>query len=784
MWETWQRGESPRSFSVTPEPDGVTAGSSVNNNSKALPRRIPSSPPSTINADLQNAVALQRGRLAEAESVYRDILTIAPDQFDAQHLLGHQQGRNADALGLISAALQKNPNQVVALSNYGAVLNELKRFDEALAAFDKAIALKPDYADAFNNRGLCLRELKRFDEALAAFDKAIALKPDYADAFNNRGLCLRELKRFDEALASYDKAIALKPDYADAFVNRGNTLGILKRFDEALANYDKAIALKPDYADGYKNRAFARLRAGQYNEAWRDYELRWKAKDFPATRPDIAQSDWRGEDLTGRHILVFSEQGLGDVIQFCRYLPHLAERTCKTTFLAPRNLMRLLRLAMPQVDVVGTMKGVQGMDFQVALMSLPHRFNTELASIPNKVPYLKAEPELEARWKARIGARGFKIGIAWQGNPNAPVDEGRSIPLKEFVQLSRMPGVRLISLQKHDGLDQFADLPKDIEIETLGEDFDNGPDAFIDTAAVMTSLDLIITPDTSIAHLAGALGRPTWVALKHVPDWRWLLDRQDSPWYPTLRLFRQSQREDWGSVFVKIEQELRALHGRQHHVASSDPTTQHQHWWALPMNSQSARCILAKQIIEHCKIARIIETGTFFGTTTEFFAAFGLPVVTVEINRDLAARSRERLKTLKNVELRGTDSISALQELIHDRSDRSAPTLFYLDAHWEKHLPLREEVELAISHFPRAVLMIDDFKVPYDPGYGFDDYGPGKRLDIDYLRASNLPELAAYFPSTPSHREDGARRGCVVATANREIAAILDRIALLRRWTQ
>jgi hypothetical protein len=222
----------------------------------------------------------------------------------------------------------------------------------------------------------------------------------------------------------------------------------------------------------------------------------------------------------------------------------------------------------------------------------------------------------------------------------------------------------------------------------------------------------------------------------------------------------------------------------QRPITQRTPTPQQRPWWARPMNSQSARCALAKQIIKDCEIARIIETGTFFGTTTEFFAAFGLPVVTVELNPAHAAQSRERLKTLKNVRLLEMDSISAMQELVHDRSDRSVPTLFYLDAHWEKHLPLRAEAELAVSNFPQAVLMIDDFKVSDDPGYSFDDYGPGKRLDLDYLRASNLPELTVYFPSTPSHREDGARRGCVVATANPEMAAILDRIALLRRWAE
>ena len=291
-----------------------------------------------------------------------------------------------------------------------------------------------------------------------------------------------------------------------------------------------------------------RLLVGRYKEGWADYEWRWEAKTV-RVRAQYQSSHWQGEDLSGRHLLVFSEQGLGDVIQFARYLPLLAQRKCEVTFLAPPKLIRLLRIINPAVEIVDALKDVRGnIDFQVALMSLPYRFKIELSSIPNKVPYLKAEPELQARWKARIGAHGFKIGIAWQGNPRGKIDEGRSIPLERFVPLSRIPGVRLISLQKHVGLDQLAALPKDIKIETLDDAFDNGPDAFIDTAAVMNSLDLIITSDTSIAHLAGALARPTWVALKHVADWRWLRDREDSPWYPTLRLFRQLQRDDWISL--------------------------------------------------------------------------------------------------------------------------------------------------------------------------------------------------------------------------------------------
>ena len=287
-----------------------------------------------------------------------------------------------------------------------------------------------------------------------------------------------------------------------------------------------------------------------------------KRRSFRASAPMSMPCHGEARSLRGRRLLVFSEQGLGDVIQFVRYLPLLLEREANVTFLASAKVIRLLRPLTAKIAVISATKETS-FDFQCALMSLPYRLNTDLSSIPNKVPYLAAEEELVARWKARVGGHGFKVGIAWQGNPRASIDQGRSIPVAEFVPLSGLPGVRLISLQKHDGLDQLALLQPDSKIETLGDDFDNGLDAFVDTAAVMESLDLIITSDTSIAHLAGALGRPTWVALKHVPDWRWMLDRDDSPWYPTMRLFRQSARDDWRSVFAAIEQELRSLLGVQ-----------------------------------------------------------------------------------------------------------------------------------------------------------------------------------------------------------------------------
>ena len=445
----------------------------------------------------------------------------------------------------------------VAHYNLGMASRREGRLDEALASFDAAIALDPDYAEAYNARGGVLHTLKRFDEALASFDRAIAVKRDYASAFNNRGITLKALGRPEDALTSYDTAIALNPSQAETHNNRGNLLTELNRLDDALASYDKAILLKPDFADAFKNRGQLKLMTGRFDEGWRDYEWRFDAQGFPDKKPAFEAPAWNGEDLSGRHIVVFGEQGMGDTIQFARYLSLLARKNADVTFVTDSKLVRVLHSLPEKIRIVEKISRSTRFDFQCALMSLPLRFRTDLSSIPNAVPYLESDGELVAHWRQRIGSHGLKIGIAWQGSPFNKLDAGRSISLRQFVPLARIPGVRLISLQKHFGTDQLAQLPGDITIETLTS-LDDGADAFIDTAAIMANLDLVVTCDTSIAHLAGALGRPVWVALKYVPDWRWMLDREDSPWYPTMRLFRQKAEGDWTPVFTGIEQRIRA----------------------------------------------------------------------------------------------------------------------------------------------------------------------------------------------------------------------------------
>ena len=520
-------------------------------------------------AEIATGYEFQRnGQLDEAAQIYRTILEREPNNYEALHLLGRislTQGRCEEAEYHLARSIEINPHDPLAHGVHGVALMQLLRLDEALASFDRAIALKPDYREAFNDRANVLVYLQRFDESLVAFDRAISLTPDNASTFYNRGIALHKAERPDEAFTSFERAIELKSDYPEAFNYRGVVLIELRRPDEALASFDRAIALKPDYAEAYLNRGLCKLALGRMASGWSDFEYRWKQKDYGSKRPVFDAPHWSGENLRGRSILVYDEEGLGDTIQFCRYLPRLVEQGARVGLLIRSNLSRLLASMTRETRDIRIVKSIgpgDRFDFQIPLLSLPYRLGVDLAHLQSGA-YLSAEPELASRWAANIRSTGFKIGICWQGNPQSRIDVGRSIPLRAFHKLSLIPGVRLISLQKNYGLDQLSDMPGGMKVENLGEDFDAGRHAFVDSAAVMEHLDLIITSDTSVAHLAGALGRPTWVALKHVPDWRWMLDRRDCPWYPTMRLFRQRTPGDWASVFHDISIELNALLARR-----------------------------------------------------------------------------------------------------------------------------------------------------------------------------------------------------------------------------
>lgn len=332
----------------------------------------------------------------------------------------------------------------------------------------------------------------------------------------------------------------------------------------AIGTNRNAIAIRPDYPEAHFNLSLVLLTAGQFLDGWQEYEWRWRGGIKELKPQEFKKPRWQGEDPTGKTLLLYAEQGLGDTLQFARFVSQLAMRGARVILVIPRELVALMRSLPGVAAVVTGGDKIPSYDFHLPLMSVPSVLGTTEQDLPGEIPYLLADPERVRAWRERLGREGFKVGIVWQGRPDVKIDKGRSVPLRSFAPIADQPGVRLISLQKKHGLDQMDALPQGMKVETLGADFDAGSDAFLDTAAVMMSLDLIISSDTSVAHLAGALGRPVWTALKLVPDWRWQFEREDSPWYPTARLFRQRRYDDWDEVFSRINNELGKLLSEAH----------------------------------------------------------------------------------------------------------------------------------------------------------------------------------------------------------------------------
>lgn len=533
------------------------------------------------------------GRFAEALASFECAIALQPQSVEAYNYRGltlQQLGRVREALASFEAALALRPQSAELHSNRSNALRRVQRLPEALSSCERAIALQPRFAAAHNNRGLVLQALKRYREAAASYQRALELQPDFAEAHNNLGTvqcelgepaaalascrralqlqprmpgvhgnlanALRDLERPEEALSESELALGADPACAANHCHRANALHDLGRVPEAIASYDRAIELDGRYALARFNKGLCLLLTGDFAQGLPLYEWRKQLDSYAA--PALSAPGWHGrEDISGQTLFVRSDQALGDTIQFCRYLEPLEARGAQVVLAVQPRLCGLLgSLARPTVRIVGTdAPPPESYDYHCTLMSLPLAFGTTLADIPARVPYLRAEPLRVERWSQRLGGAGFKVGIAWQGSRNR-IDVGRSVPLEMFARLGEIPGVRLISLQKGAALEQLRARTGQVPVEIPGEPFDDGREAFLDSAAVMSTVDLVITCDTALAHLAGALGRPTWVALKHVPDWRWLLERSDSPWYPSMRLFRQSRRGDWEGVFAAMRAEL------------------------------------------------------------------------------------------------------------------------------------------------------------------------------------------------------------------------------------
>lgn len=506
-----------------------------------------------------------RGALAEAAATFtgvlkerrRDAKTINALAAVLQRMNKHQ-----DAIRACELALSVQPDFAEAHNRMAQSYLSLENWGKAIEVARDVLARHTNDQDALYNLGTALIGARRYDEAVECFDQLLQLGPEDDGALLNFGNALAGAGRAQDALDAYNRMIARQPKWAGGYLNIGHAYGRLRRWDDALWNYRKAYELEPDKKDHLFNVGNVYLHLGNYEEGWKGYEYRNKSSEGVQRKfPDIPV--WDGEDLAGKRIVVFGEQGLGDNIQMARYLPLLQQRGATVSFHGYPMLRALLQTAAPGLAYVGDDVKPEDFDYQVATMSLPYKFGTRVDTIPADVPYFKADPERVAKWKERIGEHGFRIGINWQGNPSGRIDEGRSAPLKQFLRFAEVPGVRIISMQKNHGLEQLDEVPSHIKVELLGEDFDTGKDAFLDTLAVMANLDLVVTTDTSLAHVTGGFAMPTFVALKEHPDWRWMLDREDSPWYPHHRLFRQKHFNVWDDPFIAMTEAIRELAQRK-----------------------------------------------------------------------------------------------------------------------------------------------------------------------------------------------------------------------------
>jgi len=556
--------------------------------------RIPASA-AAAQERFATAVRLHReGQLGKAERLYRQILSAYPAHADTLNLLGvvtHQLRRDGSALELLKRAIAINPNFAPYHSNLGQILHDLGRTDEAIASCGRAIQLSPAFPEAYNTLAIALEASGQFDEAIASCRRAIGLEPDYAEAHSNLGSALRQQGRLDEAAAAirrsvelnpqrpealsnlgnvlqdadqldeaiscYRRAIAIRSNYPQAYNNLGTAMRRQQRLDEAIACYRRAIVIDPHYADAHYNLGMALLAAGEMAEGWREHEWRWKTPGMLRGARHFPQPQWDGEPAEGKTLLIHPEQGFGDSLHFCRYATLAAERGLRVVLEAPEPLVRILRSLAGVESVLATGQPLPPFDLHCPMLSMPLAMRTTLATIPAAGAYLRADAAQAAAFGARLrasGVQGPKIGLVWAGNSRlhvpgaALLDRRRSIAPQSLAPLLDLPGLHFVSLQK-DGPAAPAHFPL--------TDFMAEMNDFADTAALIATLDLVISVDTAVAHLAAALGTPVWLLDRFDPCWRWLTSRRNTPWYPGLRLYRQPQPGDWERVVAEVARDLR-----------------------------------------------------------------------------------------------------------------------------------------------------------------------------------------------------------------------------------
>lgn len=530
------------------------------------------------------ALALRRsGKLEEAIAAWRTVLKLKPQTPTAHEHIGsclHMMGRPAEAVDEYRAALALKEDFDEARHNLGLALHESGDSAGALECFDRILARRPELAPTHNARGNTLRRLERFDEAIAAYKRAISLAPNHVEPHVGLGNVLKDLNRPEEAAASYQRALAIDPKLIPAHNSLGSAYQKQGRWDEALACYGRAIELRPDHPESHWNRSMVLLLKGDFERGWEEYEWRFKCRDFPGGPRAFDKPRWEGTPNVGfavrtnaeavrtanptqegRTILLHAEQGLGDTLQFVRYAAAIKRLGYRILVETQPELADLLRTIEAIDDVIP--RGPRGQplppfDLHAPMLSLPLLMGTTVATIPADGPYIHADAPRVAKWRERLRGDGPAVGLVWAGSPRHPNDRNRSIPLELFRPLLAVPGVRLFSLQKGPAREQLARAGvNDPDYRAITDLADELPD-LSEAAAAVAALDLVITVDTLMAHLAGAMARPVWTLLPFDPDFRWLLGRDDSPWYPTMRLFRQRTAGDWAEAFGRVAYALHA----------------------------------------------------------------------------------------------------------------------------------------------------------------------------------------------------------------------------------
>jgi tetratricopeptide (TPR) repeat protein len=497
----------------------------------------------------------QLGKRDEAVAHYRQALRLNPDYADAWLNLGKalaRAGQWAEAASCLQHAARRRPDRADAHCHLGNALAELGRPEEAVASFEEALRRKPDYPLAYYGLALARKKQGQLAEAAAAARQALRLRPDFPEAQVCLANALADLRQWDEAVPLFRRALARLPDLVEAHNSLGAILAARGDLDDALACFDEVLRRDPNHAEAHLNRGLIWLLRGDWPRGWPDYEYRLLVRSVP--RRAFPRPRWDGSPPAGRSILLVAEQGLGDTLLFVRYAPLLRRAGARVLVECQPPLLRLLADVLGPGAVIAAGAPLPEHDVYAPLASLPGLLGTTPATAPAEVPYLRADEGLVRHWRQELGPRrAFRVGINWQGSPGSLQ---RSVPLACFEPLSRLPGVQLVSLQKGPGAEQLKAVAAAWPVLDLGGRLDETSGAFRDTAALMHDLDLVVTADSAVGHLAGALGVPVWLTLAFVPDWRWLLGREDSPWYPTARLFRQGRPNDWDEVFVRIAAEV------------------------------------------------------------------------------------------------------------------------------------------------------------------------------------------------------------------------------------